>query len=279
MILDRFHTIRNPLTVIAIFAALAEAFSCLALPKLSPDVQRVFVWFVITFPAVLVLLFFATLNWNHKVLYAPSDFKSDDTFLRTFERHAAEIKHDLLKQAAEVFGELVTISLTDAFSLIGRDWRPPEERFANEKTRLEARNKIVGLMRSSRVEAAKVDIIVEQYDKVITKNVKGTFASYLHAYVHEYARNYSVQEIEKPKPGGGIIKSSTIGDPKRRDELCRKADSQELKSLPDTACYDVSQIATWLRQNDLYGGQKATDLLAAFASLQKWMADRGLVIR
>lgn len=35
------------------------------------------------FPCYLSLLFFATLNWNHKSLYAPSDYKSDESFLES----------------------------------------------------------------------------------------------------------------------------------------------------------------------------------------------------
>jgi hypothetical protein len=35
------------------------------------------------FPILLAGMFFATLNFNPKVLYAPSDFKSDENFLNT----------------------------------------------------------------------------------------------------------------------------------------------------------------------------------------------------
>lgn len=35
------------------------------------------------FPTLIVILFFATLNFNPKVLYAPSDFRNEENFLNT----------------------------------------------------------------------------------------------------------------------------------------------------------------------------------------------------
>ena len=72
----------NPLTLIAIFASLAEIAATGVLPLLDGAVQEVFVWFVMTFPALLVILFFITLNWNHRVLYAPGDYADEANFLR-----------------------------------------------------------------------------------------------------------------------------------------------------------------------------------------------------
>lgn len=73
-------TIKNPLTVIAIFAGLAEVFGVLVLPHLTVCVQFIFVWFVMLFPCLLVALFFYVL-WNkHGVLYAPSDFSDENHF-------------------------------------------------------------------------------------------------------------------------------------------------------------------------------------------------------
>ena len=36
------------------------------------------------FPVYLVGAFFLILNYNHKVLYAPSDYKNEDNFLKSF---------------------------------------------------------------------------------------------------------------------------------------------------------------------------------------------------
>ena len=78
---DKIRAVRNPLTVVAIFAGLAEVSATLVLPRLEHDMQIVFIWFVMLFPVLLVVSFFVTLNWNPKVLYAPSDFEDEANFM------------------------------------------------------------------------------------------------------------------------------------------------------------------------------------------------------
>lgn len=75
-----FGTIKNPLTIIAIFAGIVEISSTTVLPFISESSQSVYIWFLMVFPSVLVLAFFVTLNFNSKVLYAPSDFQNDDGY-------------------------------------------------------------------------------------------------------------------------------------------------------------------------------------------------------
>lgn len=81
--IENIKAVNNPLTIIAIFAALAEIAGTLALKIVAPELQATFVWFVMGFPALLVILFFLTLNFNPKVLYAPSDFRDEQNFLNT----------------------------------------------------------------------------------------------------------------------------------------------------------------------------------------------------
>lgn len=82
--LDKFGHIKNPLTVIAMFAGIAEVSGAVVLPWLEKDVQETYVLFLMGFPCLLVLLFFVTLWLNHTVLYAPSDFKDDKNFMDLF---------------------------------------------------------------------------------------------------------------------------------------------------------------------------------------------------
>lgn len=63
----------NPISIIAMFAALCEASATAVLPHLDEKNRQVYIWFLIIFPSVLVVLFFLTLNFNHHVLYAPRD--------------------------------------------------------------------------------------------------------------------------------------------------------------------------------------------------------------
>lgn len=73
--------IKNPLTVIAIFAGIAEAGGAFVLPNLDKDIQGIFVWFLMLFPSLLIVLFFGVLYKKYHVLYAPSDYKSDKSFI------------------------------------------------------------------------------------------------------------------------------------------------------------------------------------------------------
>jgi hypothetical protein len=72
--------IRNPLTVIGVFAGVAEICGTVVLPRLDPELQCVFVWFVMGFPVLLVAAFFLTLNLNPRCLYAPSDYRDESIF-------------------------------------------------------------------------------------------------------------------------------------------------------------------------------------------------------
>jgi hypothetical protein len=77
--------ITNPMTVIAIFAFISESSAAVSLPFLDDGEREIYVWFLISFPFYLLLLFFITLNFNYRSLYAPSDFEKDDSFLKIYE--------------------------------------------------------------------------------------------------------------------------------------------------------------------------------------------------
>jgi hypothetical protein len=79
--LEKFNRVENPLTIIAIFAGITEVAASVALPFLQQETQQVFIWFLILFPFALVAAFFATLNFNAKVLYAPGDYRDEKHFL------------------------------------------------------------------------------------------------------------------------------------------------------------------------------------------------------
>ena len=87
--------ISNPLTVVAIFSGLAEAFATLALINVPHDIQQIFVFFVMAFPTLIVLIFFAVLNWNHTVLYAPGDFEDEAMYLESM-RLKRSIKSEII---------------------------------------------------------------------------------------------------------------------------------------------------------------------------------------
>lgn len=70
------------MSIIAIFATLSETSAAVSLPFLDEDNQEIYIWFLISFPFYLLFLFFYTLNFNHKSLYAPSDFNKSKQFIK-----------------------------------------------------------------------------------------------------------------------------------------------------------------------------------------------------
>lgn len=79
---ENIKRINNPLTIIGIFAALAEVSSTVAIGLIDKELQYIFVWFLIGFPTLLAILFFSTLNFNQKVMYSPSDYKEENNFVK-----------------------------------------------------------------------------------------------------------------------------------------------------------------------------------------------------
>jgi hypothetical protein len=81
--IESIKKVSNPLTIIAIFAALAEVNGTVAIGLVNSNLQPTFIWFIICFPTLLIILFFLTLNFNPKVIYAPSDFRDEINFVKT----------------------------------------------------------------------------------------------------------------------------------------------------------------------------------------------------
>lgn len=73
------------MTIIAIFAALSETSAAVSLPFLDYEERGLYVWFLISFPFYLLFLFFVTLNFNYRSLYAPSDFEKEEHFIKIMD--------------------------------------------------------------------------------------------------------------------------------------------------------------------------------------------------
>lgn len=55
--IEKIGHIKNPLTVIAMFAGIAEVSGTIVLPFVTPATQGTYVWFLMIFPCLLVTLF------------------------------------------------------------------------------------------------------------------------------------------------------------------------------------------------------------------------------
>ena len=75
--------ISNPLTIIGMFAVLAELAGTIVLPLLKEsDILDKFIWYVMLFPVLLVCLFFYTLWKVPENLYGPTDYSNEDNFIK-----------------------------------------------------------------------------------------------------------------------------------------------------------------------------------------------------
>jgi len=103
---ENIRKVGNPLTIIAIFAALAEVAGTIVLGVVPPAIQSIFVWFVMGFPVLLILLFFGTLFAKADVLYAPSDFADEKNYMElknpagNFQDQVSRLTEQLLELKA-----------------------------------------------------------------------------------------------------------------------------------------------------------------------------------
>jgi hypothetical protein len=103
----KIGSVSNPLTIIAIFAGFTEISGTAVLQFIAPANQAIYVWFLTVFPILLVALFFITLNFNHKVLYAPSDYQDEENFLRSLPK--ATFAEKVQKIEAEIQEQLTAV--------------------------------------------------------------------------------------------------------------------------------------------------------------------------
>lgn len=89
---------RNPLGIIALFIVLVYGIAALALgltSTLSQEDRTPIVWFLVSFPILVLAAFCWLVSRHHQKLYAPSDYKTDDGFLSAAQiqkRHVEELQ-------------------------------------------------------------------------------------------------------------------------------------------------------------------------------------------
>jgi hypothetical protein len=163
----QISTIKNPLTVIAIFAGIAEVSGSAVLPFVSEANQQTYIWFLILFPFVLVSLFFITLNWNYKVLYAPSDFENEDNFLNLLHKKAPAV----VEQPEEDLDEDIISGVLDFDANVVFK---SHDVLDFDKTDRKRRAKIEGMLFKSRRDEARMaeDLVFSKLSEDLGKNVQ-----------------------------------------------------------------------------------------------------------
>ncbi|HFT7619574.1 TPA: hypothetical protein ACGR39_003834 [Pseudomonas aeruginosa] len=95
--------IRNPLGIIALFITMIYGVANLLLGKSVDSLTSAERWplilFVVIFPIVVLVAFYWLVKSHHKKLYAPADFRSDESFL------SAMTTHDVIDRLREEVAE------------------------------------------------------------------------------------------------------------------------------------------------------------------------------
>lgn len=75
---------RNPLGIVALFIVLVYGFAALVTgaSPLSPSERLPLIWFLVSFPVLVLAVFGWLVSQHSDKLFAPSDFKNDEDFLR-----------------------------------------------------------------------------------------------------------------------------------------------------------------------------------------------------
>ncbi|EHY0994014.1 hypothetical protein [Vibrio parahaemolyticus] len=98
---------RNPLGIIALFISLIYGFASLLLnssaEKLTENERWPLIIFVVIFPVLVLIAFYRLVTNHHGKLYAPADFKDDNSFLRTLSPEEQEMK--LESEVSETLGD------------------------------------------------------------------------------------------------------------------------------------------------------------------------------
>lgn len=89
--------VKNPLTIIAMFAGLAEVSGTAILPWIAEPNQKIYIYFLMFFPTFLVSLFFFTLHKKPESLYAPSDFVDEKNYMTLIGQQGISITSTLNK--------------------------------------------------------------------------------------------------------------------------------------------------------------------------------------
>jgi hypothetical protein len=111
---------RNPLGIIALFIVLIYGFASMTLginAKLEPAERAPLVWFLVAFPFAVLWLFGWLVSRHHENLYAPGDYRSDESFHKrkeASERRVAELTTEQENLKARIREIILDTSKTDA---------------------------------------------------------------------------------------------------------------------------------------------------------------------
>lgn len=83
---DKSNFFKNPIGVIGIFLVLTEAIASMVIVQSSlNDIQNtILVIFIVSFPCLVLFVFYLLVTQHHEKLYSPSDYKDETNFVNTY---------------------------------------------------------------------------------------------------------------------------------------------------------------------------------------------------
>jgi hypothetical protein len=209
---------KTPLSIIAIFAILAEIAMTYALGQVDKSLQPQFLWFVMGFPVLLLLLFFYTLYTKPAVLFAPSDYEKDTNYLASINQKK-EID-DISKQVSELTESITT--LMNYSEKIVENVAPGESSkiITEEKQRLEEAQNLSQLERIGLFHFIVDELNVPQ-DTVVEMIAKTSDIAELPGKVLELAGNKKAKSERLSRLIANFPKTKT--DYRNAKELINKA--------------------------------------------------------
>lgn len=129
-------SVKNPLAMIAIFAGISEIAMSITLLKIPESLQSTFIWFVMSFPFVLVGAFYFVLYRKPAVLFSPSDYAKDEMYLTSINgtsQATNDLKIKQLQESVTVLQDFMEQVVSTNNSNTGI-----EKKFAEAKQRLES---------------------------------------------------------------------------------------------------------------------------------------------
>lgn len=169
---EKIGTIKNPLTIIAVFAGIAEVSGTVVLPFVAIDNQLIFICFLIFFPSILVIIFFLTLNFNNKALYAPSDFSDEENYIKIFrydinrqENIEVEIKPDDLVKLINDNINNIQLKIDQKFRFINLELQALHEKIETKESSSSDDDEVVDFDEDL-FERERVDVSMSNMPKI-----------------------------------------------------------------------------------------------------------------
>lgn len=102
-------SVKNPLAMIAIFSTISEMAMSYTIVNIPLEIQKIFIWFVVTFPFVLVVGFFFVMYRKPAVLFSPSDYKQDEMYINSINTHQPQnnLKIEQIEESVKILQDAI----------------------------------------------------------------------------------------------------------------------------------------------------------------------------